>query len=234
MSPTEHPSDIELFEYAEGELPEADASRVRLHVEACATCADDLAAAARGRETLREAPLLAAPERARVPASSLGPQESDNARTSWSRRRLIAVLAPVAAVAVAVVAIVVVTGRNGGETSAQKVTAEAQAAATTAAAQTAAAADAAGAATPATTTPGGGAESAPSLESTAAPVLVRKVAGPVKAVVDLLAGAGLDAAPTGDGGVTVTGSDAAAVDRALDGRATGPVAVSVLPAANQP
>lgn len=44
-----HPSDVELLEYAEGELDETAAAGVRAHVRACEDCARELAETERAR-----------------------------------------------------------------------------------------------------------------------------------------------------------------------------------------
>ncbi len=232
---TSHPSDLELFEFVEGELDETAAARISLHVDGCPLCAEAVALSAEGRDALRASPILELPESAaRASRERLGPQERDpGKRRHWSPGRLVAVLAPVAAVAAAVVAVVVVT--NGNNENAEKARPEV-AAASAAPADTAAAADAATTAAATTANEGGAtaadtgaAADSSSLESTAAPILVRKVTGPATAVVSLLVKAGLKATRT-DQGVTVEGADSASVDRALDGRATGSIAVFVIPA----
>lgn len=211
-----HPSDLELFEYVEGELAESDASAIREHLESCAVCAAAVAASVTGRDALARSPQLELPDAAWQRAlGSLGSQEREPGRR-WTARRILAVLAPVAAVTAAVVAVVVVvTGDDGGNGS------QADAGAVTATLE-AAAGDAAG----------GGAESGAEDSSTAAleaqPAPVREVAGPADDVVALLEEAGFEARAV-EGQVEVTGATADEVTRALADRVDGPVPVYVLP-----
>ena len=101
-----HPNDIELLEFAEGDLDEAKAATLHAHVDDCQECLDSLRLMAGGREALRETPLLELPpERLVTTLASLGVQEARE-RSAWLRpRRALAVLAPVTAI-VALVAIV--------------------------------------------------------------------------------------------------------------------------------
>ena len=225
---TTHPSDLELFEYVEGELDEPSAARIQLHVDGCPICAAAIAESGRGRDALRASPVLELPDSARQTLrDQLGEQEPAPERPRrWSPGRLAAILAPIAAVAVAaVVAVVVVTGNDD---KAQKANPEA-ALATAAGAATAPSADASVAGTTAAAETAA-ADSSSAIESTVAPILVRKVSGPADEVVALLRKAGLTAATTQDG-ITVTDSDATTVDRVLDGRQKGSVAVFVVPSA---
>jgi anti-sigma factor RsiW len=214
-----HPSDLELFEYVEGELGESEAAAVRAHVDGCPDCAAAVADVERGRAALRGAPQLVLPEATwRRTLSSLGVQEAGEQRRRWTSGRLTAVLAPAAAIAAAIVATVpVVSGGDGdnGRTS--------EAAPSVAAAQTQAAGDQAA---------GGGAESGAIESATAAleakPAPLRQVAGTPDEIAAELELAGFDATVV-EGGVEVTGATAEALTEALEGRADGPVPVYLLP-----
>src|SRR6185503_18624798 len=96
---TTHPSDVELFEYVEGELDGPAAARVRLHVDSCPICAAAIARSDRGRDALRASPILELPESARrTLRDQLGEQEPPPERPRrWSAGRLAAILAPIAA-----------------------------------------------------------------------------------------------------------------------------------------
>ena len=112
---TTHPSDLELFEYVEGELDGPSAARIQLHVDGCPICAAAIAESGRGRDALRASPVLELPDSARQTLrDQLGEQEPAPERPRrWSPGRLAAFVAPIAAVAVAaVVAVVVVTGND--------------------------------------------------------------------------------------------------------------------------
>ena len=208
---SQHPSDLELFEYVEGELAEEDAAAVRTHLETCAACAADAAAAERGRAALQGAQILEPRESAwRQALGSLGSQDRDRRR--WTPGRLAAVLVPAAAVVAAVVAVAIVT--TGDEPSGE--------AAETAAALESAAADQAAGGGEAGRDTGTGA-----LETAAAPV--REVAGPPEEVVTLLEEAGLTATVVAGTVEVGGGATAAEVTEALESRADGSVPVLVVP-----
>ena len=56
-----HPSDLELFEYVEGELAESDSSAIREHLESCTVCAAAVADSVTGRDALARSPQLELP-----------------------------------------------------------------------------------------------------------------------------------------------------------------------------
>ena len=73
-----HPSDLELFEYVEGELAESDASAIREHLESCTVCAAAVADSVTGRDALARSPQLELPDAAWQRAlGSLGSQERE-------------------------------------------------------------------------------------------------------------------------------------------------------------
>lgn len=99
-----HPNDIELLEYAEGDLDGSAAETIRLHVETCAACSTALEALGGARQVLRAAPLLELrPDRLEAMLASLPPQEQVARERRLGLRRLLTVLTPVAAVVALVV-----------------------------------------------------------------------------------------------------------------------------------
>jgi anti-sigma factor RsiW len=205
-----HPSDIELLEYVEGDLAEADAQRVRDHVAACETCARELEESGRTRELLRSAPTLRLPEcRLSEIVTTLPRQEavsSDVRSFIRSKRRLFLVVTPAAA-ALAAVVIAFAVSSSGDESGQQ---------------------EAGGAAAAQTAADGGAKESleaAPTLDQ-AAPVV--RVEGPPREIVRILREAGFSARRD-SGTVIVTGAEAAKVKKALADRPRGSVPVVVTP-----
>lgn len=194
-----HPDEIQLLDYVEGDLDTASRGVVEAHLAGCAECAEQIARLEAGREALRAAPMLEAP------AGLLGelPEQARPARRSFSPGRVIAVLAPVAAIA-GVVAIVATTNpKEGGgdEAGARAVAAE------TAQAQE-----------------GGGQELAPAFDA----AVVRSVAGPARDVLQVLLAKGFDARRL-DGRVEVRGATPERVETALEDRPNGPVEVVAVP-----
>ena len=57
-----HPHDIELFEYVEGELPEARRDEIAAHLATCGVCAEQVELAAAGRQALQGVGLTEMPE----------------------------------------------------------------------------------------------------------------------------------------------------------------------------
>ncbi len=115
-----HPNDIELLEYFEGEADPTTAETIHRHVEGCGECSELITLLAAGRGALASSPELElSRDRLAQTLDSLGPQEP-RPKPQWLRpRRLVAVLAPVAAV-VALVTIVstVDFGSSGDDTAA--------------------------------------------------------------------------------------------------------------------
>jgi hypothetical protein len=117
MMAENHPNDIELLEYAEGDLDETAATAVRAHLAVCSACAAEVAAAEHARSVLQATPLLELPasRRERVLAS-LPEQEREASGLfgRFSRRRLLVVLAPAAVGAAVAIAVVSVNGNGVG------------------------------------------------------------------------------------------------------------------------
>jgi anti-sigma factor RsiW len=220
-----HPSDLELLEHVEGELDQEAADTLRAHIASCDACATAVAALERARSALHSSPLLELSARRRELILAGLPKQERERRPLLdflsSPRRLVYVLAPVAAVAIAVVALTSTLGDGGGGRDAER-SAEApppaEAAPEAAQAQADAGAEAGGA------TGGAAEEAAPAIESAVAPVV--SVAGPPEEVVASLREEGLQAKVV-NGAVEVTGATAEAVRRALEGRPRGDVPVYV-------
>lgn len=192
-----HPHDIELFEYAEAELPEARRDEIAAHLATCALCAEQVQLATAGREALREATLLELPEVRReailrnLPARDRVPGE----RRGFFSKQLVAGIAALLVVA-ALAAVLVKTGGKGMESSA----------------------GATGGAAKATATSGGGAESAQAADLFAS--------GPAEEVAADLQRKGFKASVQQDR-VVVHGATKAAVREALADRGLGDVEVVV-------
>jgi anti-sigma factor RsiW len=196
-----HPDEIQLLDYVEDDLDTASRGVVEAHVAGCAECAEQIGRLEAGREALRGAPMLEAPERIRPELPERAAARGFNLRP----RRLVAVLAPVAVVA-GVVAIVATTNPGGGDEAD-----EAGRAAATMAAQA---------------EEGGAEEGAPAQPMDAA--VVRSVAGPPSEVVRLLSQKGLEARRADDR-VEVSGATPQQVEVALAHRPNGPVQVVAVP-----
>ena len=116
-----HLNDIELFEYASGELSGAEQARAEQHISACEECRSLLTLARAGGDALRGAPRFELPvgvlERT---LGSLGRQELEPgpARTRFTLRRALSVLAPAAAIA-GVVVVVVFAARSGDDSASE-------------------------------------------------------------------------------------------------------------------
>jgi anti-sigma factor RsiW len=116
-----HPTELELFDYVEGELDTASAETVHTHLARCAECAGQVERVQAGRDALRGSQFLQLPERRRegvlvnLPTRRRPPGERGG--WSWGPKQLIAVLTPVAAI-IAVVAILANTTGQGSESQA--------------------------------------------------------------------------------------------------------------------
>jgi anti-sigma factor RsiW len=196
-----HPDEIQLLDYVEDDLDTASRGVVEAHLAGCAECAEQISRLEAGREALRGAPMLEAPEHIRPEL----PERPSARRFTVRPRRLVAVLAPVAVVA-AVVAVVATTDLNSGDD-------EASEGSRAVAAQTQA-------------EQGGGEEGAPTQALDAA--VVRSVAGPPSEVVRLLSQKGLEARQADDR-VEVSGATPQQVEVALADRPNGPVEVVAVP-----
>ena len=122
-----HPHDIELFEYAEEELPEARREEIAEHLATCSVCAEQVRQAAAGREALRETTLLELPEGRREQILRNLPEErSTGKRRGFFSKQLLAGIAALLVVA-ALAAVLVKTGGNSGMESSAGGAAEATA-----------------------------------------------------------------------------------------------------------
>ena len=193
-----HPHDIELFEYAEEELPEARREEIAEHLATCSVCAQQVRQAAAGREALRETMLLELPEgrRQKILGNLPEPERSTGRRRGFFSKQLLAGIAALLVVA-ALTAVLVKTGGNSGMESS--------------------AGGSAGAAE-ATATSGGGVEDAQTAELFAS--------GPAEDVADDLQRKGFKATLQKDR-VVVHGATKAQVREALADRGPGDVEVVV-------
>ena len=251
MTTTMHPDDLELFEYVEGDLDETRRLHVAAHLAACERCAAEVQLLEEGKQALRESPLLALPPKTKDALLRGLPRQAERERApfSFSPRRLVAVLVPVAVAAIAVTAIVSTTGNGESERAAappEPAAAEAlksveetsAAAAPTAEAAPAepAAAEALKSAEETGAAAAPTAEAAPAAEpaqdaatpSLGAAAQVRSVAGPPGEVVALLREKGFDASVV-EGAVQVRGADPASVEQVLADRPDGDVPVALVP-----
>jgi hypothetical protein len=132
-----HLNDIQLFEYANGELDDGDRLRADGHIAHCDECRSLLTLAESGASALQSSPRFdLRAERLSSTINELGPQEKRETRGVIPWRRWLTVLAPVAAVAGVVV--IVVIANNGGDSGASESAAPAQEAVAEAAAPTSA------------------------------------------------------------------------------------------------
>jgi anti-sigma factor RsiW len=102
-----HPEDVDLFDYVEGDLPPRQRAELEVHLATCAQCAEHVARVQAGRDALRGTPFLEFPAHRREEIlRELATHRSRTRRAPlFTGRRLLAVLAPAAAVAAAVVAL---------------------------------------------------------------------------------------------------------------------------------
>ena len=193
-----HPHEIELFEYAEDELPEARREEIAAHLATCSVCAEQVRQAATGREALRETTLLELPQgrHEEILRNLPEPERSRNEPRGFFSKQLLAGIAALLVVA-ALAAVLVKTGGNSGMESS--------------------AGGSAGAAE-ATATSGGGVEDAQTAELFAS--------GPAEDVADDLQRKGFKATLQKDR-VVVHGATKAQVREALADRGPGDVEVVV-------
>ena len=202
-----HPDEFALLSYVEEELPTDARQDVAEHLVACRSCAEHVRRLEAGRTALRAAPPLELSDDRRARMLAALPERRERRSFSEHLRRALVIAAPVAAAAALVGVFVVTDPQLGGGDDAEE-----------------AAADAAegGGPRPEELSTGAADATAPMNAGT----LVRNVAGPASAVVNLLAAEGIDAEANADGSVTADGT-AAEVRAALEGRPGGIVAVYV-------
>ena len=195
-----HPSELELFLYVEEELPREAHERVRVHASACEACTGALTELESARAALAGSPLLELAPRRREQIMQALPAREQRPRVS--ARRVLAVLAPAAALVAAVAAVQLRGDDRPARTARPQPRADA---ATPSKAQERSA------------------RPAPALEA-AEPV--RAVKGPPAEVAALLRRAGFRARVAG-GRVEVRGAEPDAVTRALAGRPPGRVRIRI-------
>jgi Putative zinc-finger len=190
-----HPDDIDLFDYVEGDMPDARRAELEVHLASCARCAEQVARVQAGREALRESQFLQLSGRRRDAIFlDLPPQRRESRRPSFSLKPAIAALAVVGVAAAITVAVINVDGSGGSEESAgggAAATAESPAAGETG---------------------GGGTEAAEDRAAARSRLLF--AAGPADALAADLRRKGFDAEVVGDR-VEVRGASRAEVKRAL-------------------
>ncbi|MGH3045187.1 MAG: anti-sigma factor family protein [Gaiellaceae bacterium] len=204
-----HPDEFELLSYVEEELATDARQDVAEHLVACRSCAEHVRRLETGRTALRAAPPLELSDERRARMLAALPERREPRSLTRPLKRFLVIAAPVAAAA-ALIGVVVVNGPYGGSND-----------------------DGAGEAAQAEE--GGGQDAAEMEASTGAAdqtaplstTLVRNVAGPASAVVDLLAAEGISAEVNPDDGSVTAQGTAADVRAALEGRPGGIVAVYV-------
>jgi anti-sigma factor RsiW len=196
-----HPEDIDLFDYVEGDLRAPRAAEIEVHLASCEQCAEQVARVQAGRDVLRESQFLQLPPRRREGILlNLPQQRRERGRSpAPSPKRLLAILAPIAAVSAVIVALVS-TGGNGTNQQAG--------------------------ATAGGVTGGGAAEKASGGGAELAPVLT--VEGPAPLVADELRRKGFDARVVGSR-VLVRDATRKGVNRALAHRRAGRVEIVIVP-----
>jgi hypothetical protein len=206
----QHPNELTLLSYLEDDLAPGARQDVAEHLVACRACADQVRRLEAGRTALRAAPPLELSDERRERMLAALPDRRERRSLSEYVRRGFLIAAPVA-VAAALATVVFTTDPQfggGGDDEAGDAAQVAE--------------DAGGEAGAQMEQSTGGADATPLSDAT----LVRNVAGPAGAVVDLLAAEGIDAEVNDDGSVTAQGT-AAEVRAALEGRPGGIVAVYV-------
>jgi anti-sigma factor RsiW len=111
-----HPEEIELFDYVEGDLPQARRAEIDAHLESCTSCAEQVSRVQGGKEVLRESQFLHLPPRSREGVFMNLPEKRREPGRSpaLSPKQLLAILTPIAAVAAVAVALVS-SGDNSNE-----------------------------------------------------------------------------------------------------------------------
>jgi hypothetical protein len=203
MAETEHPDELTLLAYVEGEEPQ-----VADHVATCSACAESVRALEAGRAALRASPLLALPAERRARIVAALPARGERRLRLPSLRRTLLVAGPALAVA-GVIGLFAAGGQLGGGAERE---AGGDAAAEAPAAQEA------------EEETGGGAGEEGDPQSTTTPLL--QVQGPPGEVARVLRERGFEATVVA-GAVEVRGADPEDVSVALADRPDGAVAVYV-------
>lgn len=208
-----HPDEFELLSYVEEELATDARQEVAEHLVACRSCAEQLRRLEAGRTALRAAPPLELSDERRARMLAALPERREPWSFKGPLKRVLVIAAPVAAAA-ALIGVVVVNGPYGGDDAGD---AGGEAAEDVSQLEMGQAEE---------ESVGEGEEGGGADATVPAGTLVRNVAGPASAVVDLLAADGISAEANQDGSVTAQGT-AADVRAALEGRPDGIVAVYV-------
>jgi anti-sigma factor RsiW len=208
-----HPDDIDLFDYVEGDMPDARRAELEVHLASCARCAEEVARVRAGREALRESQFLQLSGRRRDAIFlDLPPQRGESRRPSFSLKPVLVALVSATAVAGVAVALINVgdTGGGGGQEE-----------------SAGAAAELTGEAPTAGETSGGGATGTEAAQDRATKTRLLSVAGPADAVAAELRRKGFSAEVVGDH-VEVRGATRAEVEQALSERRDGDVRIVIV------
>ena len=200
------PDEFALLSYVEEELPTDARQDVAEHLVACRSCAEHVRRLGPAAPPAGLPPLELSDERRARMLAALPDRRERRSLSEYVRRGLV-IAAPVAAAA-ALAAVIMTTDPNFGGGDDEEAGGDFG--------------DASGAAEMMQSTEGAADQTAPLSVGT----LVRNVAGPASAVVDVLAAADISAEANADGSVTAQGT-AAEVRAALEGRPGGIVPVYV-------
>jgi anti-sigma factor RsiW len=198
-----HPEEIELFDYVEGDLPQARRLEIEAHLAACSACSEQVSRVQAGRDSLRQSQFLQLPPRSREGVFMNLPERRGDVRRSpaLSPKQLLAILTPIAAVVAVAVALVSSGGTNNEN-----------------------------AASGAAQTTSGGAAAETAQEDSSTPQALskfRSVAGPADEVAAQLRSKGIDARVV-KGRVKVRDATRAQVDAALGDRRAGNVEIVIV------
>jgi anti-sigma factor RsiW len=212
MMAGQHPDELTLLAYVEGELRAAERGTLAAHVAACPACADSVRRLETAREALRSAPLFELPEGRRSALIRRLPERKERFGFLDPFRHGLARAAPALAALVLIGGIVAVATQTSGGDDEEGAEPALEAGGGEAEEQA-----------------GEGAETAPGLVSPqdAGRTLVQRVRGPAAEVAELLRLAGVRAVVR-DGSVVARG-DPADVRALLEQRPRGRVAVYARP-----
>jgi anti-sigma factor RsiW len=114
-----HPDDIDLFDYVEGDMPDARRAELEVHLATCARCAREVARVRDGRDALRESQFLqlSKPRRDAI-FLDFPPQRREARRRAFSLKPALVVLASLGAAAAITAVVINVDGTGSNEESA--------------------------------------------------------------------------------------------------------------------
>ena len=209
-----HPDDIDLFDYVEGDMPDARRAELEVHLASCARCAEEVTRVRAGREALRESQFLQLSGRRQDAIfHDLPPQRGESRRPSFSLKPVLVALVSATAVAGVAVALINVGDTGGGGDQEES--------AGEAAALTSGGTPSAG------ESAGGGGTGTEAAQDRATKTRLLSVAGSADAVAAELRRKGFSAEVVGDH-VEVRGATRAQVRQALSGRRDGDVRIVIV------